>query len=199
VFERFTQQARQVVTSAQHEARGLRHDYIGTEHLLLGLLREPEGVAAEVMRDLSIHADEARAQVVQLVGRGKAPTANGGHVPFTPRAKRTLELALREALQLGDGHVGAEHVLLGLARLNEGIGPVILVGAGATAPRVAAAVVEARGGEAPRGYIEGFSEEEPSAAKVVATERTGLLLFGWLVFLLAFGLGILLGWLVWGL
>jgi ATP-dependent Clp protease ATP-binding subunit ClpC len=198
VFERFTDAARQVVVSAQDEARGLRHDYLGTEHLLLGLLRD-EGIAAQALRGLSIRPDEAREQVVHLIGRGKTETANGGHIPFTPRAKRTLELALREALQLGDGYVGSEHVLLGLVRLNEGVGPVILAGAGATAPRVAAAVIEARGGSAPSGYVEGFSQEEPSATKVAAAERTGLWVSVWLVSALAFGLGILLGWLVWGL
>ena len=198
MFERFTQQARQVVTSAQYEARRLRHDYIGTEHLLLALLQEPEGVAAEALRDLSIRADEARAQVVRLVGKGKAEDVNGAR-PFTPRAKKTLELAMREAEKLGDRRVGAEHLLLGLARLNEGVGPVILAGSGAPPPKIAAAVVDARGGSAPAGYVEGFSEEEPSAAKVVATERTGLLVSGALLFLLAFGVGILVGWLVWGL
>jgi Clp amino terminal domain, pathogenicity island component len=95
--------------------------------------------------------------------------------------------------------VGSEHVLLGLIRLNEGVGPVVLAGAGATAPRVAAAVIEARGGSAPSGYVEGFSQEEPSATKVAAAERTGLWVSVWLVSALAFGLGILLGWLVWGL
>jgi ATP-dependent Clp protease ATP-binding subunit ClpC len=198
LFERFTEAARQVVVSAQDEARGLRHDYIGTEHLLLGLLRD-EGIAARVLLDLSVRPDEVRAQVVHLIGRGKTERANGGHIPLTPRARKTLELALREALQLGDGYVGSEHVLLGLARLNEGVGPVILAGAGATAPRVAAAVVEARGGSVPSGYVDGFSEEEPSTTKVVAAHRTGLLVFGGLVFALASGLGILVGWLVWGL
>ena len=198
MFERFTQQAKQVVTSAQYEARGLRHDYIGTEHLLLALLREPEGVAAEALRDLSIRADEARAQVVRRVGKGKAEDVNGAR-PFTPRAKKTLELALREAEKLGDRRIGAEHLLLGLARLNEGVGPVILAGSGAPPPKIAAAVVDARGGSAPAGYVEGFSGEEPSATKVVATERTGLLVSGSLVFLLALGLGILVGWLIWGL
>ena len=198
MFERFTDAARQVVVSAQDEARGLRHDYLGTEHLLLGLFRD-EGIAAQALRGLGVRPDEAREQVVHLIGRGKTATANGGHIPFTPRAKRTLELALREALQLGDGYVGSEHVLLGLVRLNEGVGPVILAGAGATAPRVAAAVIEARGGSAPSGYVEGFSQEEPSGTKVAEAERTGLWVSVWLVSALAFGLGILLGWLVWGL
>jgi hypothetical protein len=104
-----------------------------------------------------------------------------------------------EADKLGDRRIGAEHLLLGLARLNEGVGPVILAGSGAPPPKIAAAVVDARGGSAPSGYVEGFSEEEPSATKVAAKGRTGLLVSGWLVFLLAFGLGILVGWLVWGL
>ena len=199
MFERFTPQARQVVTSATNEAYALRHDYLGTEHLLLGLLNEHEGVAADVLRELSIRAEDTRAQVVHLVGRGKAETANGGQIPFTPRAKKTLELALREAERLGDRRIGPEHLLLGLARLNEGVGPVILAGSGAASPKIAAAVVDARGGSAPSGYVEGFSEEEPSAAKVAATGRPGLLVPSWLGFFLAVGLGILVGWLVWGL
>ena len=199
MFERFTQQAKQVVTSAQNEARALGHDYLGTEHLLLGLLNEHEGLAADVLGELNIRAEDTRAQVVHLVGRGKAGTANGGQIPFTPRAKKTLELALREAEKLGDRRIGAEHLLLGLVRLNEGVGPVVLAGSGATSPKIAAAVVDARGGSAPSGYVEGFSEEEPRAAKVVATERPGLLVSNWLVFFLAVGLGILVGWLIWGL
>ena len=111
VFERFTERARQVVVLAQDEARALKHNYIGTEHILLGLLREEEGLAARVLESLDITVEEVRAQVARIVGQGDEVTS--GQIPFTPRAKKVLELALREALSLGHNYIGTEHILLG--------------------------------------------------------------------------------------
>jgi ATP-dependent Clp protease ATP-binding subunit ClpC len=113
VFERFTERARQVVVLAQEEARALRHNYIGTEHLLLGLLREEEGLAARVLRSLDVELEAVREQVARIVGTGEEATS--GQIPFTPRAKKVLELALREAKAMGHGYIGTEHVMLGLA------------------------------------------------------------------------------------
>ena len=117
MFERFTERARQVVVLAQEEARTLKHNYIGTEHILLGLLREEEGLAARVLESLDITVERVRAQVVRIVGSGEEVTS--GQIPFTPRAKKVLELALREALSLGHNYIGTEHILLGLVREND--------------------------------------------------------------------------------
>jgi ATP-dependent Clp protease ATP-binding subunit ClpC len=125
VFERFTERARQVVVLAQEEARQLKHNYIGTEHILLGLLREEEGLAARVLESLDITVERVRAQVVRIVGSGEEVTS--GQIPFTPRAKKVLELALREALSLGHNYIGTEHILLGLVRENEGVAARILL------------------------------------------------------------------------
>src|SRR5262249_25624389 len=125
MFERFTERARQVVVLAQEEARTLKHNYIGTEHILLGLLREEEGLAARVLESLDITVERVRAQVVRIVGSGEEVTS--GQIPFTPRAKKVLELALREALSLGHNYIGTEHILLGLVRENEGVAPRILL------------------------------------------------------------------------
>ena len=140
VFERFTERARQVVVLAQDEARGLRHNYIGTEHLLLGLLREDEGVARRVLESLGISLDEARAQVVRIVGEGEAPPAH--QIPFTPRAKKVLELSLREAIRLRHDYIGTEHILLGLVHENEGVAVRILLDFGVDDKRVREAVFE---------------------------------------------------------
>ena len=125
MFERFTERARQVVVLAQEEARTLKHNYIGTEHILLGLLREEEGLAARVLESLDITVERVRAQVVRIVGSGEEVTS--GQIPFTPRAKKVLELALREALRLGHNYIGTEHILLGLVRENEGVAARILL------------------------------------------------------------------------
>jgi hypothetical protein len=129
MFERFTERARQVVVLAQEEARTLKHNYIGTEHILLGLLREEEGLAARVLESLEITVERVRAQVVRIVGSGEEVTS--GQIPFTPRAKKVLELALREALSLGHNYIGTEHILLGLVRENEGVAARILLDFGA--------------------------------------------------------------------
>ncbi|MCW2937942.1 MAG: clpC [Actinomycetia bacterium] len=123
MFERFTDRARRVVVLAQEEARLLSHHYIGTEHILLGLLHEGEGLAYRALDEVGIGLEVARAEVETVVGRGKSEPS--GHIPFTPRAKKTLELSLREALQLGHNYIGTEHILLGLIR--EGQGPAIEV------------------------------------------------------------------------
>ncbi len=134
MFERFTERARQVVVFAQEEARALKHNYIGTEHLLLGLLREEEGVAARVLDDFDVSIEEVRAAVVQVVGSGEE--APQGQIPFTPRAKKVLELALREALSLGHSYIGTEHILLGLVREEEGVAARILLGSEVEAEKV---------------------------------------------------------------
>src|SRR6266567_2114737 len=124
MFERFTDQARRVVVLAQEEARRLNHNYIGTEHILLGLLSEGEGVAAKALESLGISLEAVRVQVQETIGQGQVtPT---GHIPFTPRAKKVLELSLREALQLGHNYMGTEHILLGLIREGEGVAAQVL-------------------------------------------------------------------------
>jgi ATP-dependent Clp protease ATP-binding subunit ClpA len=129
MFERFTDRARRVVVLAQEEARMMSHNYIGTEHILLGLIHEGEGLASLVLDNCGVELDEVRAFVEREVGRGtKSP---GGHIPFTPRAKKVLELSLREALQLRHNYIGTEHILLGLIREGEGLAAQALVDAGA--------------------------------------------------------------------
>src|SRR6266545_912099 len=134
MFERFTERARQVVVLAQDEARTLKHNYIGTEHILLGLLREEEGLAARVLDTLDITVEEVRAQIARIVGQGDEVTT--GQIPFTPRAKKVLELALREALSLGHNYIGTEHILLGLVRENEGVAARILLDFDADAEKI---------------------------------------------------------------
>ena len=134
MFERFTDRARRVVVLAQDEARALNHDYIGTEHLLLGLIQEGEGVAAKALTKLQISLEDVRSRVEEVVGQGQQ--APSGHIPFTPRAKKTLELSLRESLQLGHDYIGTEHILLGLLREGDGVAAKVLVGMGADLNRV---------------------------------------------------------------
>jgi len=125
MFERFTDRARNVVVLAQEEARLLKHNYIGTEHLLLGLIRESDGIAARALESLGIGLDAVRQQVEEIIGQGKQ--APSGRIPFTPRAKKVLELSLREALQLQHNYIGTEHILLGLLREGEGVAAQVLV------------------------------------------------------------------------
>jgi ATP-dependent Clp protease ATP-binding subunit ClpC len=152
VFERFTDRARRVVVMAQEEAMMLNHSYIGTEHILLGLIHEGEGVAAKALEALGMSLDEVRRDVEEIVGQGQsAPT---GHIPFTPRAKKVLELSLREALQLGHNYIGTEHILLGLVAEGEGVGAQVLARRGASLERVRAEVAS---------LLEGYvPEEEPA-------------------------------------
>ena len=140
MFERFTDRARRVVVLAQEEARMLNHNYIGTEHILLGLIHEGEGVAAKGMESLGISLEAVRAQVEEIIGQGQQ--APSGHIPFTPRAKKVLELSLREALQLGHNYIGTEHILLGLIREGEGVAAQVLVKLGADLNRVRQQVIQ---------------------------------------------------------
>ncbi|WP_460979810.1 ATP-dependent Clp protease ATP-binding subunit, partial [Pseudactinotalea suaedae] len=140
MFERFTDRARRVVVLAQEEARMLNHNYIGTEHILLGLIHEGEGIAAKTMESLNISLDAVRQQVQDIIGEGQqAPV---GHIPFTPRAKKVLELSLREALQLGHNYIGTEHILLGLIREGEGVAAQVLTKLGADLNRVRQQVIQ---------------------------------------------------------
>jgi Clp amino terminal domain, pathogenicity island component len=140
MFERFTDRARRVVVLAQEEARHLDHNYIGTEHILLGLIHEGEGVAARSLEALGISLEAVRTQVVEIVGHGS--DAPGGHIPFTPRAKKVLELSLREALGLSHNYIGTEHILLGLIREGEGVAAQVLVNLGASFDRVRQQVIQ---------------------------------------------------------
>jgi ATP-dependent Clp protease ATP-binding subunit ClpC len=173
VFERFTDRARRVVVFAQEEARLLNHNYIGTEHLLLGILREEEGVAARALASLEISVEAARGEVEKIVGEGKAPTA--GHIPFTPRAKKVLELALREALQLGHNYIGTEHILLGLIREGEGVAAQVLQELGAALDQVRGSVMELLEGYTGTGVARETSEEPRQrwASRVRPRSRRG--------------------------
>jgi ATP-dependent Clp protease ATP-binding subunit ClpC len=148
VFERFTQQARQVIVLAQDEARALGHDYIGTEHILLGLLRDEEGLAGGVLRSLGVTLEEARAHVASLVGQEEA--AASGQMPFTPGARKVLELSLREAISLGHDSIGAEHILLALTRVDDGVAARVLLEVDVGADAIRDEVVRAMAGQAER-------------------------------------------------
>src|SRR5829696_422210 len=153
MFERFTDRARRVVVLAQEEARMLNHNYIGTEHILLGLIHEGEGVAAKALESLGISLEGVRQQVEEIIGQGQQ--APSGHIPFTPRAKKVLELSLREALQLGHNYIGTEHILLGLIREGEGVAAQVLVKLGADLNRVRQQVIQ---------LLYGYQGKEPAAA-----------------------------------
>lgn len=140
MFEKYTDRARRVLCLAQEESRILKHNYIGTEHILLGLIHEGEGVAAKALDSLGISLGGVRSQVEDIIGQGQQ--APSGHIPFTPRAKKVLELSLREALQLGHNYIGTEHILLGLIREGEGVASQVLVKLGAELDRVRRAVIE---------------------------------------------------------
>ena len=139
MFERFTDRARRVVALAQEEARILNHNRIGTEHILLGLIREGEGVAARALRSLGVSLGAVRQQVEEIIGQGQQEPS--GHIPFTPRAKKVLQLSLREARHLGHNYIGTEHILLGLIREGEGVAPQVLVRLGADLDRARQQVV----------------------------------------------------------
>ncbi|MFT5223363.1 MAG: ATP-dependent Clp protease ATP-binding subunit ClpC, partial [Glaciecola sp.] len=153
MFERFTDRARRVVVLAQEEARMLNHNYIGTEHILLGLIHEGEGVAAKALESMSISLQGVRDQVQEIIGKGQ--TAPAGHIPFTPRAKKVLELSLREALQLGHNYIGTEHILLGLIREGEGVAAQVLQKLGADLNRVRQQVIQ---------LLSGYAGGEPGGA-----------------------------------
>ena len=153
MFERFTDRARRVVVLAQQEARELGHNYIGTEHILLGLVHEGEGVAVEALKSLEISLETVRQQVEEVIGRGQDEPS--GHIPFTPRAKKVLELSLRESHQLGHRYIGTEHILLGLIREGEGVAAQVLVRLGADLGRVREQVVQLLGAHAHEASPEG--------------------------------------------
>jgi ATP-dependent Clp protease ATP-binding subunit ClpC len=166
MFERFTDRARNTVVHAQEEARLLRHDYIGTEHLLLALVREREGVAAEALRGMGISPSGVRQQVTELIGTGDEEPS--GHIPFTPRAKKTLELALREALQLRHNYIGTEHILLGIVREGEGVAATVLVNLGAELKRVRRQVTRVLERHGAAGTPPAPPSRTPAAEQVVA-------------------------------
>ena len=147
MFERFTDRARRVVVLAQEEARRLQHNYIGTEHILLGLISEGQGVAAKALEELGVSLERARAEIEGIIRRGNENPA--GHIPFTPRGKKVLELSLREALQLGHNYIGTEHILLGLVREGEGVAAHVLQKVGADLGRVREAVLQILSGYGP--------------------------------------------------
>ena len=197
MFERFTERARQVVVLAQDEARALKHNYIGTEHILLGLLREEEGLAARVLESLDITVEEVRAQVARIVGQGDEVTT--GQIPFTPRAKKVLELSLREALSLGHDYIGTEHILLGLVRDDDGAAAQVLRDRELDPERVRNAVIQALGG--PALYAGPHPGPRPHSRRGGHRRLYApltLVVAGWLLGILALGAGILIGWGIWG-
>jgi ATP-dependent Clp protease ATP-binding subunit ClpC len=163
MFERFTDRARRVVVLAQEEARMLNHNYIGTEHILLGLIHEGEGVAAKALESLGISLEAVRQQVEEIIGQGQQ--APSGHIPFTPRAKKVLELSLRESRQLGHDYIGTEHILLGLIREGEGVAAQVLVKLGGDLNRVRQQVIQ---------LLHGYRGEADPAAPAAGPRQRGL-------------------------
>jgi ATP-dependent Clp protease ATP-binding subunit ClpA len=165
MFERFTDRARRVVVLAQEEARMLNHAHIGTEHLLLGLVHEGQGVAGRALEALGISLEAVRREVEEVVGQGEQPPS--GHIPFTPRAKKVLELSLRESTQLGHEYIGTEHILLGLLREGEGVAAQVLVKMGTDLNQVRQKVIE---------LLHGRSGERPPSGRRVSARAAGDLL-----------------------
>jgi ATP-dependent Clp protease ATP-binding subunit ClpC len=174
MFERFTDRARQVVVLAQDEARSLNHNWIGTEHLLLAVIREGSGVGAKALEAMRISPDAARQQVEAIIGRGQEPVA-GGPIPFTPRAKKVLELSLGEALQLGHTYIGTEHILLGLVREGDGVAGQVLSNLGADLNRTRNQIIQllhGHPGQEPPGAVEDLRDRLASmAARLAVIER----------------------------
>jgi len=166
MFERFTDRARRVVVLAQEEARMLQHDYIGTEHILLGLIHEGQGVAARALESLGISHEAVRQQVEEIIGQGQQ--APSGHIPFTPRAKKVLELSLREAIQLGHNYIGTEHILLGLIREGDGVAAQVLVRLGADLDRTRQRVIEVLYSRLEAGVIRAGTGEETLADRLAS-------------------------------
>jgi len=171
MFERFTDRARRVVVLAQEEARMLNHNYIGTEHILLGLIHEGEGVAAKGLESLGISLEGVRAQVEEIIGQGQQ--APSGHIPFTPRAKKVLELSLREALQLGHNYIGTEHILLGLIREGEGVAAQVLVKLGADLNRVRRQVIQLLSGYQGKEAVQTGGPAEGTPATSLVLDQFG--------------------------
>jgi ATP-dependent Clp protease ATP-binding subunit ClpC len=203
MFERFTERARQVVVLAQGEARTLRHNYIGTEHLLLGLLRE-DGAAARALDEFDVTFEEVQAQVARIIGQGDEVAA--GQIPFTPRAKKVLELSLRESLDSGDNYIGPEHILLGMVREGDGVAARILMDFAQLEEIRAAALAVAAGRpreeRASRSQLSTLApeviEELMLKATVGSKRALSLLVVGWVLFAVALGVGVLIGWAIWG-
>ena len=202
MFERFTERAKQVVVLAQEEARALKHNYIGTEHILLGLLREEEGLAARVLESLDVTVEEVRAQVARIIGPGDEPIVSG-QIPFTPRAKKVLELSLREALSLKHNYIGTEHILLGLVRENEGVAARILLDFDADAEKIRSEIMRVLSGPGGPGLVHtetvqhragriGWTSYGPLA------QRAPSLLLGSALGTFSLGVGIFIGWVIWG-
>jgi len=218
VFERFSEGARQVVVLAQDEARTLAHNYIGTEHILLGLLRENEGLAARVLASLDVTIEEVRAQIARVIGQGDEVTT--GQIPFTPRAKKVLQLALDETLSLGHNSIGTEHILLGLVRENEGVAARILLDFDADAEKIRNEIIRMLSGGQPKERREleenvrfpddSFTVSFPNLPggrgrmprRIYDYDpldyRRYFLLLGFALFGVASGIGLFVGWLIWG-
>jgi ATP-dependent Clp protease ATP-binding subunit ClpC len=176
MFERFTDRARRVIVDAQNEARSLGHNYIGPEHILLGLINEGDGVGAKALEAMQISTDTVRGRIEEITGRGQAPPGTG-HIPFTPRAKKVLELSLREALQLGHNYIGTEHILLGLIHEGDGVAAQVLVGLGVELDRTRQLVIQiltGRQGEETASAVAGDLRDRLAAmaARLTAIERT---------------------------
>jgi ATP-dependent Clp protease ATP-binding subunit ClpA len=209
VFERFTERARQAVVLAQDEARALKHNYIGTEHLLLGLLREEDGLAARVLGALGIRIQAVRDQIARMIGEGTEVFA--GQIPFTPRAKKVLELSLREALALGHNYIGTEHLLLGLVREHQGVAAVVLRDLGADAATVRNEIIRMLSGPGAPGLPPEASVPRPENPAELrewphVPSTTSMRATGWrfglvpplVVAAAGFPLGLLAGWAIWG-
>ena len=168
MFEKFTDRARRVIVLAQEEARMLNHNYIGTEHILLGLIHEGAGVAVRALESLGVSLDDVRRDVEEMIGRGQHELS--GHIPFTPRAKKVLELSLRESQQLGHDYIGTEHILLGLIREGEGVAAQVLVKLGADLNRVRQQVIQLLGGQ----VHELAGESEAGGRWEAAEDLTGM-------------------------
>jgi ATP-dependent Clp protease ATP-binding subunit ClpC len=226
VFERFTERARLVLVYAQEEARGLRHNYLGTEHILLGLLRDDESVATQALASFDVTIEEVRAHIARIVGQGDEVLT--GQIPFTPRAKKVLELSLREAMGLGHNYIGPEHILLGIVRENDGVAARVLLEFDASADAVRSEVggvlsrkpqsrgLPQEGGDATESFpptaYPALSSLPPLEGRTRSygvsiggrppwwhgiVERTDLW-FGMLLGTVLSGVGLLVGWLIWG-
>jgi ATP-dependent Clp protease ATP-binding subunit ClpC len=176
MFERFTDRARLVIVDAQNEARSLGHNYIGPEHLLLGLIHEGDGVGAKALEAMQISTDTVRGRIEEITGRGQAPPTTG-HIPFTPRAKKVLELSLREALQLGHNYIGTEHILLGLIHEGDGVAAQVLVGLGVELDRTRQLVIQILTGRHQEESASAVAEDlrdrlAAMAARLTVIERT---------------------------
>jgi ATP-dependent Clp protease ATP-binding subunit ClpC len=186
VFERFTERAREAIVLAQEEARSLKHNYLGTEHILLGLLRMEEGLAARLLETFGVSVEDVRARVRAIVGEGTETAPP--QIPFTPRAKKVLELGLREALSLGHNYVGTEHILLGLARENEGVAARILLDFDLGPDRIRTEVIR---------MLSGPGVGAEPGPRPAAPAREWPLIVAVVLAAASFPLGLAIGWLIW--